>query len=155
MSKAINVNGEIKKFSSVPKSWGNKMGLQYATDSDLEDIGFYDIHEPSKNESQEYGDLQWSEDNSRFEYPVQNKTFSQTLAELKEQKIAQLEYIYNEELSKTDWQVTKLLELGESIPSDLANERAALRTECNTKEDEINALTTKAAVVDYILPRFI
>ena len=61
----------------------------------------------------------------------------------------------NAKLAETDWQVTKLLELGESIPSDLANERAALRTECNTKEDEINALTTKAAVVDYALPNLI
>jgi len=150
--KAINDNGTIKTFSSVPKSWNGKIGLQYASDSDLEALGFYDVEKPSKKESQEYGDIEWDADNSRFTYPVNNKTFSESVAELKTQKIANLKAIYNSKLSSTDWYVVRAAEGGTAIPSDIATERSDLRTECATKEGEINAKTTKAQVVDYQLP---
>jgi len=150
--KAINDNGTIKTFSSVPKSWGGKIGLQYASDSDLEAIGFYNVEQPTKKESQEYGDIEWDADNSRFTYPVNNKTYSQTVAELKTQKIANLKHLYNSKLAETDWYVVRAAEGGAAVPSDIATERSDLRTECATKEAEITALTTKASIVDYELP---
>lgn len=150
--KAINDNGTIKTFSSVPKSWGGKIGLQYASDSDLETLGFYDVEKPSLKASQEYGDIEWDADNSIFTYPVNNKTYSQTVAELKTQKIANLKHLYNRKLAETDWYVTRKQEKGTAIPSDIQTERDDLRTECATKEAEINAKTTKAGVVDYQLP---
>jgi len=153
--KAINDNGTIKTFSSVPKSWGGKIGLQYASDSDLEALGFYDVEQPTKKESQEYGDIEWDSANSRFTYPVNNKTYTQTVAELKEQKIANLKAMYNSKLSDTDWYVTRKQEKGTAIPSDIQTQRDNLRTECATKESEINAKTTKAGVVDYALPNLI
>lgn len=153
--KAINDNGTIKTFSSVPKTWGGKIGLQYASDSDLEALGFYDVEQPTKKQSQEYGDIEWDADNSRFTYPVNNKTYSQTVAELKTQKIANLKHLYNSKLTKTDWYVVRAAEGGTAVPSDIATERSDLRTECATKESEINAKTTKAGVVDYQLPNLI
>lgn len=153
--KAINDNGTIKTFSSVPKSWGGKIGLQYASDSDLEALGFYDVEQPTKKESQEYGDIEWDADNSRFTYPVNNKTYSQTVAELKTQKIANLKSIYNRKLAETDWYVVRAAEGGTAVPSDIATERSDLRAECATKEAEISALTTKASIVDYQLPSLI
>lgn len=153
--KAINDNGTIKTFSSVPKSWGGKIGLQYASDSDLEALGFYDVEQPTKKQSQEYGDIEWDADNSRFTYPVNNKTYSQTVAELKTQKIANLKSIYNSKLVETDWYIVRAAEGGTAVPSDIATERSDLRTECATKEAEINAKTTKAQVVDYALPNLI
>ena len=150
--KAINIDGTIKTFSSVPKSWGGKIGLQYASDSDLEALGFYDVEQPTKKESQEYGDIEWDADNSRFTYPVNNKTYSKTVAELKTQKIANLKHLYNQKLAETDWYVVRAAEGGSAVPSDIATERSDLRTECATKEAEINAKTTKAQVVDYQLP---
>ena len=150
--KAINVNGTIKTFSSVPKSWNGKIGLQYASDSDLEALGFYDVEKPSLKASQEYGDIEWDADNSRFTYQVNNKTYSQTVAELKEQKIANLKHLYNNKLAQTDWYVVRAAEGGTAVPSDIATERSDLRTQCATKESEINAKTTKAQVVDYQLP---
>lgn len=150
--KAINDNGTIKTYSSVPKSWNGKLGLQYASDSELAELGFYDVERPAKKDSQEYGDIEWDADNSRFTYPLNNKTYSQTLAELKEQKIANLKHLYNLKLAETDWKVVKAQELGETLSQEDLDARAALRTECNTKEGEINAKTTKAQVVDYQLP---
>jgi len=153
--KGINDNGTIKVFSQTPKSWGNKIGLQYASDSDLEEIGFYDVNTPTTTESQELGDVEWDADNNQFTYPVNNKTFSQTLAELKLQKIANLKAIYNAELAKTDWLVVRAAEGGTAVPSDTTTERTNLRSDCATKEGEINALTTKSAVVNYALPNLI
>ena len=43
----------------------------------------------------------------------------------------------------------------ETLPQDIIDARAALRIECATKEDEINALSTKASIVDYQLPSYI
>ena len=86
--KGINVNGTIKTYSSVPKTWGKNIGLQYASDSELEAIGFYDIVIPSTTDSQELGDIYFDEDNDVFTYPVESRTYSQTVAELKEEKIS-------------------------------------------------------------------
>ena len=151
--KAINIDGTIKIYSNL-KSFGGALGLQYSSDSDLEALGFYDVVTPTTKQSQELGDIEWDADNSVFTYPVQNKTYSQTVAELKTQKIENLKHIYGSKLGKTDWYVVRAAEGGTAIPSDIATERSDLRTECATKEAEINALSTKASIVDYQLPSF-
>lgn len=153
--KAINDNGTIKTFNSVPKTWGTKIGLQYASDSDLEAIGFFDVEKPTLKASQEYGDIEWDSANNRFTYPVNNKTYSQTVAELKEQKLNNLKHIYNSELAKTDWYVTRKQEKGTAIPSEITTERDDLRSDYETHKTAINAKTTKAGVVDYALPSLI
>lgn len=153
--KAIDVNGTIKTYSSVPKSWGNKIGVNYMTDTELEALGFYDVERPTLTASQEYGAIQWDADNNRFEYPVVNKTFTETVQELKDQKIANLKAIYNNKLAATDWMVIREAEGGTAMPSDIATERADLRTECATHEANINAKTTKASIVEYELPNLI
>lgn len=149
--KAIDLNGTIKTFSSVPKSWNGKIGLQYASDSELEALGFYNVNQPALTASQEYGAIEWDSENSQFTYPVLNKSYSETLAELKEQKISALKSIYNSKLAKTDWYIIRSQE-GTSAPQDVLDSRSALRTECATKEAEINALSTKSAVAEYELP---
>ena len=89
-----------------------------------------------------------------FTYPVESKTYSETLAELKEQKIANLKSLYNSQLAKTDWYIIRSQE-GTAAPQDILDERTTLRTECATHETNINAKTTKANVIDYELPSFI
>lgn len=80
-------NGTIKKFNSIPKSFGNIIGgFNTLNDTELEAYGFYEIVTPTITNSQELGDIEWDSDNSVFTYPVQNKTFAQSLAEMKAQK---------------------------------------------------------------------
>ena len=152
--KAINIDGTIKTYTNL-KSFGNAIGLQYASDSDLEAMGFFDVVTPSVNPSQKLGAIEWDADNNVFTYPVVNKTYTQTVAELKTQKIANLKAIYNNKLAETDWYVIRASEGGTAVPSDIATERSDLRDECATKEAEINALSTKASIVDYQLPSLI
>jgi hypothetical protein len=146
-------NGTIKKFNSVPKNFGNIIGgFNTLNDTELEAYGFYNIVTPSITESQELGAIEWDADNSVFTYPVQNKTFAQSLAEMKAQKIANLKHSYGSELAKTDWIIIRDQELGNATDSSILSLRATLRNDCATHESSINAKTTKAQVADYSLP---
>ena len=71
--KAINEKGTIKTFSTL-KSYGNTIGLQYASDEKLKEIGFHDVVIPATKASEELGQIKWDSKNSVFTYPVKNKT---------------------------------------------------------------------------------
>ena len=152
--KGINLNGTIKTYNSVPKTWGNILGVNYMSDEDLEGLGFYDVVKPTTKQSEQLGDIYFDADNEVFTYPVESRTYTQTVAELKEQKIANLKHLYNSELAKTDWYIIRGQE-GTAVPQDILDARTTLRTECATHETNINAKTTKASVIDYELPSFI
>jgi hypothetical protein len=148
-------NGTIKTFNSIPKDWGNVVGgFNTLSGSDLETYGFYDVVTPVIKESQKLGAIEWNAQYSVFVYPVENKEFSQSLAEMKAQKIVNLKAIYGYEIAKTDWIIIRDQELGNTTDSDVLTARAALRTNCATKETAINGKTTKAHVADYSLPSF-
>ncbi len=151
--KAIQIDGAIKRYTTIPKAWGNVIGgFDLLSSTDWEEAGFYDVVTPDYDSTTQYlGDLEWDADSSTFTYPVIDRTWSQTVAELKESKIANLKSIYNRKLAETDWYIIRAQE-GIAAPQDVIDARAALRTECGTKEAEINALTTKKAVVSYSLP---
>jgi len=150
-------NGAIKRYTAIPKSWGNVIaGFDRLTSTEWNAQGFYSVVTPSYDSAtQKLGDLEWDADNSVFTYPVINKTWTQTVAELKAQKIENLKAIYNRKLAETDWIIVRDTELGNTTDQSILDDRAALRTECATKEGEINAKTTKAAVVSYSLPNLI
>jgi hypothetical protein len=148
---AIQHEGAIKRFTSLPKVWKDDNGV-HLNITDGAAYGFYPIATPSYDSTTQYlGDLEWDADSSTFTYPVIDRSWTQTVAELKESKIANLKSIYNRKLEQTDWYIIRAQE-GIAAPQEIIDARAALRTECATKEDEINALTTKKAVVSYSLP---
>ena len=151
--KAIQIDGAIKRYTTIPKAWGSVIaGFNLLSSTDWEAAGFYDVVTPSYDSATQYlGDLEWDGDASVFTYPVIDRTWSQTVAELKESKIANLKSLYNRKLSETDWYIIRSQE-GISAPQEVLDTREALRTDCATKEAEINALTTKKAVVSYSLP---
>ena len=159
--KARTDNGNIKTFSTTPKSWGAVIcGFDTFSDSKLQTYGFYNIEDIKTTHSDfdgrihNIGALSFDADNNVYKYAKTNKTFSQSVSELKTQKILNLENIYKFELEKTDWIVTKYLELGQSIPQSTLDARAALRTECNNHENSINSKTTKNSIITYDLPNF-
>ena len=131
--KGINLNGTIKTYSSVPKTWGNILGVNYMSDEDLKTLGFYDVVTPDTKQSEELGDIYFDADNQVFTYPVESQTYSETIAELKEQKISDLKHLYNRKLASTDWYIIRSQE-GIAVPQDIIDAREALRTECATHE---------------------
>ena len=149
---AIQHEGAIKKFTALPKVWTDENGT-HLNITDGASFGFYPVVTPTYNSStQSLGDIIWDGENETFTYPVIDRTWTQTVAELKESKIANLKAIYNKKLAETDWVIVRDTELGNTTDQSILDDRAALRTECATKEGEINAKTTKAAVVSYSLP---
>ena len=148
--KAVQINGSIKTYSRTPKTWGNVIGgFDLLSDSDLQSYGFYDIVIPEYNSStQTLGDIEFDSENNVYTYPVQNLTWSETLSELKEARIASLKSVYKLKLEATDWYIIRTQE-GVAAPQEILDARATLRTECETHEAAINALTTKANVQSY------
>jgi hypothetical protein len=69
--------------------------------------------------------------------------------QLKEHMIDATRSVVSSMLARDDWMVAREFEGGTKIPSDTVAYRSALRTESNTKESEINALTTIDEVIAY------
>ena len=68
---------------------------------------------------------------------------------LKKGMIAKVKTQVGARLSQTDWMVVRATEGGTAVPSDVTTYRTAIRTEGNTKETEINALTTIDDIIGY------
>ena len=145
--KAILVNGEIKTFGSVPKSWSDENGL-HLNIKDGSKYGFKDVIYPTFDARiEELSNLHL--DGDVYTYDVIDKPIKETLAELKEQRISQLKIRVGDMLSETDWYIIRESDSGEATPADIRGERTALRTKSDSIEAEINALTTKKAVVSF------
>ena len=148
--KAIQINGSIKTYSKLPKTWVTVIGgFDLLSDSDLQSYGFYDVVIPEYNSNiQTLGDIEFDSNNNVYTYPVVDLTWSETLAELKEAKIASLKQTYRDKLVETDWYIIRAQEVV-AAPQEILDARATLRTECDTHEAAVNALTTKANVQSY------
>jgi len=145
--KAIEINGEIKTFNSVPKVWKDTNGT-HLNIGDGKSFGFKDVVYPDFNGLiQELSNLHLAGD--VFTYDVINKPTKETLEELKQQKIAELKNTISRKLSETDWYIIREADAGAVTPQDIKNSRAALRAKSNTMEAEINALNTKSEVLLY------
>ena len=149
--KAIEINGEIKIYNQLPKSWGGVMGnFSKLSNEEMQSYGFYDIITPDYNSrTQELSNIFWDASNKVFTYTVTNINFTQTVSELKEMQITDLKNRFNLKLAKTDWYIIRKAERNIDIPSAITTERNSLFAELETKESEINALTDKADIVTY------
>ena len=149
--KAKDYNGTIKKFVNIPKSYGNIIaGFNLLSNEELKTHGFYDIVTPEYNlKTQELGDIYFDSENNVFTYNINNKTWSETLAQLKEKQIEEAKIFARTLLYNTDWYVVRKAEKGTAIPDDIETQRDNIRVACDNHESAINALTTKAAVMDY------
>lgn len=149
---AILVNGEIKTFSRVPKSWTDENGT-HLNIGDGASLGFKDVAQPTYDSRiQQLDNLHL--DGDVYTYDIADKDIPQTLAELKEQKISNLQSIIGRQLDITDWYVIRKSDVGTNIPTDIQEARADLREQSDIVEAEINALKTKKAVLTYDLPTF-
>lgn len=167
MAKARLENGQVSVYNTdTPKPFqiiegfenGFTVGVSYwggdaLTDDEWKAFGFYPYTPPEYDTRiKKISEITLNETDEIFEATVVDITWSQTLAELKTAKIDNLKAIYNHKLAQTDWVIVRDTELGQTTDQSILDDRAALRTECATKEAEINALTTKKNVALYELP---
>ena len=153
--KAIEINGEIKQYNNLPKSWGNIIGgFNLLSDEELADYGFYDVEiSEDYNESiHNLSDIYWDDSSDVFRKDSVDKTWSESLSELKEGKINSFKLEVKNLLDDTDWYITRSVERNIDIPQEIQDERAGLLNQIDTVESEVNALTTKKQVVLYEFP---
>jgi hypothetical protein len=150
--RANNINGEIKLFNTLPSTWNGKKhymgGFASSPVEVLEEEGFYEVVDPQYDPAiEELGEL-YLEDN-KYYYTVIQKTWSETLAELKENKINDLNNNTQYKLQETDWYYIRKLDRNIDVPQQVEDERAIILNNHNDHETAINALTKKTDVVKY------
>jgi hypothetical protein len=156
--KAVNNNGIITTFPDIPKqfrsSTGYHLNARSMTADELRDAGLFDVIIPEEYDSRihDLDEIYFDSASSVFRKDLINKTWSETLAELKTKQIDNFKGQINSKLATTDWYVTRKVERSIDIPQDIQDTRADLLTQLDTVETEINALTTKKAVMSYDFP---
>ena len=156
--RAVNNEGVITFYQSVPNSFrastGLHMNVKNWSEEKLNENGLFPVVIDDSYDSRIHnlGEIYWDSEATVFKKDISNKTFSQSLSELKEQAINNFKSRVNSELSKTDWYIIRSIDNGTEVPSDITDARAELRTQSETVESEINAITTKAGVITYDFP---
>lgn len=158
--KAVNNNGIITTYPDVPEkfksSTGYHLNARSMTTDQLRDAGLFDVILPDEYDSRihDLGEIYWDTQSTVFRKDTVDKTWSQTLEELKEQKIANYKHLIGGELSKTDWYIIRQTDSGEVVPTEVTEARQLLRNLTTQAENEINALTTKQQVILYEYPSY-
>jgi hypothetical protein len=153
--KAIDKKGVIKTYGSAPSQFQGNIkhyagGFNLLTDEEQQAEGLYDVVTPEYNEkTQELGDIYWDTDNGNFTYPVVDKTFEDSLENMKTAAIIALKNNLNAKLAETDWYYIRKTDTAVEVPNHVQGERDVFRSNCNTKENQINALTEKADVANF------
>ena len=164
--KARLESGKVVKYSRIPDTLLENgkaiFNAKRLDDSGLEDLGFYDVVVPDYDsvtqviynlhlDSSYAAPTPEDADATRtvFTYDVKSKTINETVAQLKTKRINELKKLAYDKLQPTDWYAIRKAEKDTGIPSDIQNERDGIRSSVVTKEGEINALTTKAAILKY------
>ena len=124
------------------------------TEQALKDAGLFDviISQDYDERIHDLGEIYWVPEQTVFKKDLIDKTWSETLDELKAKRINNFKTIINNELQKTDWYIIRNADNNDAVPEDIRTARADLRTQSATVEDEINALTTKKEVILYDFP---
>ena len=147
--KAIEINGEIKVYNKLPNSWKGVMGnFSKLSEEEIQEYGFYDLIIPEYNQRiQELGEIYF--ENNKYYYKVLEKTWDETLDELKEMKLNELNYNTKSKLKNTDWYYIRKLDRNIDVPQEVEDSRTTILNNHNEHETAINALTKKENVVKY------
>ena len=156
--KAVNNAGVITFYQSVPNSFRSSTGLHLNvkgwSDNEMKDNGLFDVIIDDSYDSRihDLGEIYWDTGATVFRKDAEDITWSETLAELKEQAINNFKAQIGNELAKTDWYIIREADNGADVPADVVDARVALRELSETVESEISALTTKKKVKTYDFP---
>tara|TARA_Y100000592_G_scaffold56162_1_gene88289 strand:- start:86 stop:568 length:483 start_codon:yes stop_codon:yes gene_type:complete len=156
--KAVNNEGKITFYQSVPNSFRSSTGLHlnvknWSADK-MKENGLFDVIIDNDYDSRihDLGEIYWDTELTVFRKDKLNKTWTKTLAELKEQAINNFKHTINSKLQTTDWYIIRNIDNGVEIPSEIQEARQDLRNTSDTVEQEINGITTKAGVITYDYP---
>ena len=150
--KAIEINGKVKTFNRLPKTWEDENGVHLNFDKieNPQDFGFFDVVMPTYDSvTQQISNLHFDGRKKKFVYDVTDKEFSQTLDEAKDTKKSEVKKKAGDLLKPTDWYVVRLAERAVEIPQEIKDERQDILDKSDAAELEIDALETIAEVLKY------
>ena len=156
--KAVNNNGIITTYPDVPKSFrsstGHHLNARAMSADALRNAGLFDviIDESYDSRIHTLGEIYFDSASTAFRKDTEDITWSETLAELKEQSINNFKAQIGNKLATTDWYIIREADNGADVPADIVDARVALRELSETVESEIGALTTKKKVKTYDFP---
>jgi len=168
--KAIEIDGNIKTYRSIPQTWTDANGLHLNfRKAKHSDYGLYDVVKPAYDfQSQKLGSLAFDKKKKIFTYAVIDIDFDATyesmgddmestgeikpiydIDALKADKISDIKSKAGSLLKPTDWYVIRKAERAIDIPQEVVAERLEVITKSTTFEEEINALETYLDVKKY------
>lgn len=156
--KAVNINGKITIHSSVPEtlvsSTGTHLNARAMSNADLRNAGLFDviIDENYDSRIHDLGEIYFDSAATVFRKDAVDKTWSQSLSDLKDRQINNFKGQIGSKLAVTDWYVIRNVDNGTEVPTEVTEARQALRDQSETVENEISSLTTKKAVMSYDFP---
>ena len=156
--KAVNNNGIITTYPDVPQQFKSSTGLHLnargMTSDQLRNAGLFDviIDENYDSRIHDLDEIYFDSASTVFRKDTIDKTWSESLSELKERAINNFKAQIGNKLAATDWYIIREADNGADVPADVVDARVALRELSDTVESEINALSTKKAVVSYDFP---
>ena len=156
--KAVNINGKITIHPSVPEtlvsSTGTHLNARAMSDADLRNAGLFDviIDENYDSRIHDLGEIYFDSAATVFRKDAVDKTWSQSLSDLKDRQINNFKGQIGSKLAVTDWYVIRNVDNGTEVPTEVTEARQALRDQSETVENEISSLTTKKAVMSYDFP---
>ena len=156
--KAVNINGKITIHSSVPEtlvsSTGTHLNARAMSNADLRNAGLFDviIDENYDSRIHDLGEIYFDSAATVFRKDAVDKTWSQSLSDLKDRQINNFKGQIGSKLAATDWYIIRNVDNGTEVPTEVTEARQALRDQSETVENEISSLTTKKAVMSYDFP---
>ncbi len=156
--KAVNNNGIITTYPDVPQqfksSTGYHLNARGMTADELRNAGLFDviIDENYDSRIHDLDEIYFDSASTVFRKDTIDKTWSESLSELKERAINNFKAQIGNKLAATDWYIIREADNGADVPADIVDARVALRDLSDTVESEINALTTKKKVITYDFP---
>lgn len=157
LEKITNADGTIsevvKIYPEIPSKFKHENGYvigggKALPEEELKSYGFLDLVTPEYDSRiEELSNLHLEGD--VYTYDVIDKPIKETLTELKNIKLQEVNTLASQLLSITDWYIIRNIDSGEEIPEDVKNSRAEYRRRSNEIIDQINALTTKKQVLTF------
>jgi hypothetical protein len=159
--KAIEIDGNIKTYRSIPQTWEDANGLHLNfRKAKHSDYGLYDVVKPAyDSQSQKLGSIEFNEESGVFTYPVIDIDFNATyevigddmeptgetkpvydVDALKAEKILDIKSQAGSLLKPTDWYVIRKAERAIDIPEAIAAERLDVITKSDKFEKEVKAI---------------
>ena len=152
---AKEINKKIKTFNVLPSNFNGKKyyltGFNLLSDDELAEEGFYKVEIPDYDSRvEELKDLKFNKTKSKFIYSVKNRTFSESVSELKEQKLLQLKVRRDILLEPSRNLALEAFETGKELAQEIKDERDAIRKQYDDDVVALNKLTKKLDIVKFI-----